>query len=89
MAHPESTCQNCGAPVVAGVGFCEKCGAPVAAKGPQDKQSIGINILSFLFPLIGIILFFVWKNSSPNKAKGAGLWALISIAIGFVSVLLL
>ena len=58
MARLESACQNCSAPVAAGAVFCEKCGAP-AASGPQDKQSAGINILSFLIPLIGIGLFFV------------------------------
>ena len=59
MARLESACQNCSAPIAASAVFCEKCGAPAAASGPQDKQSAGINILSFLIPLIGIGLFFV------------------------------
>ena len=39
----------------------------------------GLGILCFLFPIIGLILFIVWKDSKPLKAKGAGkaaLWCL-------------
>jgi hypothetical protein len=34
-----------------------------------DKAGIGLCILSFLFPIVGIILYFVKKNEEPNAAK--------------------
>ena len=49
-----------------------------------DKQSIGFNILGFLIPLVGLILFFVFKSSSPKKAKGTLLWAGIGFALFFL-----
>lgn len=49
-----------------------------------DKPSTGLNILSFLIPLVGLILFLSWQNSTPIKAKACGKWALIGfcVAIG-------
>lgn len=50
----------------------------------MDKPSTGLNILSFLIPLVGLILFLSWQNSTPIKAKACGKWALIGfcVAIG-------
>jgi hypothetical protein len=52
----------------------------------KEQESIGIaaGALSFLFPIVGFILYFVWKNTSHNKAKQAANIAWISIAISFV-----
>ena len=36
---------------------------------PDDAPSVGFGILSFLFPLIGIILFFAWIGVRPQKAR--------------------
>lgn len=44
----------------------------------------GWGILSFLFPIIGFILYFVWKDTANYKAKQAANIAWISIAISFV-----
>lgn len=52
----------------------------------QEEESIGIGwgIVSFLFPIVGFILYFVWKDTEHNKAKQASSIAWISIAISFV-----
>lgn len=44
-----------------------------------------VNILSFCcIPLLGIILFFVWKDQQPTAAKWA-LWSgLASIGVGII-----
>ena len=47
----------------------------------EDKQSAGFNFLSVLFPIIGFILFFTWKKSTPIKAKGVLSSAFIGLAI--------
>ena len=44
---------------------------------PQDKRSFGWAVLGFFLPLVGLILFFVWKKEKPGNAKKAGLGALI------------
>lgn len=50
----------------------------------DDQLGIGWGILSFLFPIIGFILYFVWKDSYRYKAKQAANIAWVSIAISFV-----
>ena len=51
-----------------------------------EEPSIGIlaGIFAFLFPIVGIILYFVWNDSTPARAKQALNIALISFAISFV-----
>ena len=41
-------------------------------------------MLSFFIPLVGLILFLVWNNESPRKAKACGKWALIGFITGIV-----
>ena len=52
----------------------------------KQEESIGAGwgILSFLFPIIGFILYFVCKDTANYKAKQAANIAWISIAISFV-----
>lgn len=50
----------------------------------EDSIGAGWGILSFLFPIIGFILYFVWKDTANYKAKQAANIAWISIAISFV-----
>lgn len=50
----------------------------------EESIGIGWGILSFVFPIVGFILYFVWKDSSNYKAKQAANIAWISIAISFV-----
>lgn len=47
----------------------------------EEKASVGLAILSFFIPLVGIILFFAKKKSKPKTAKACGIAALTSIAI--------
>lgn len=47
-----------------------------------DIPSVGLNIISFLFPLVGLILFCVFSSTEPNKAHSVGKWALIGFCVG-------
>ena len=51
----------------------------------KDEKSVGLNILSFLFPIVGWVLYFVLKGETPIKAKSCGIWGLV----GFGASLLL
>ena len=51
---------------------------------PADIPSGGFNALSFFFPIVGLILFLVWKDQTPVKAKSCGKWALIGFIISMV-----
>lgn len=49
----------------------------------NGRPSIGLRVISFLFPIIGWVLYFVVK--SPTKAKSYAKWGWI----GFVANLIL
>lgn len=82
-------CSNCGKLVSDTDKFCQGCGAPLNrnftpnnnSNNPKsiDKNNPGYNILSFLYPIVGLILYIVWKDDYPIRAKGCGKWALISV----------
>ena len=55
----------------------------------QDIPSIGLNILSFFVPLVGLILYVVNVDSKPVMAKAIGKWALIGFIVGIVGSVLL
>lgn len=50
--------------------------------------NIILKIVCLLLPLVGIILYFVWKNSAPVKAKSsitfAGIGFIINIIFAFL-----
>ena len=50
----------------------------------NDESSVGLNILSFLFPIVGFILFFAMKAKTPYKAKACGKWGLIGFGVSLV-----
>lgn len=56
---------------------------PLQQNGKYDEVNVGLCILSFIFPLVGWILYFVYKNNYPIKAKACSKWAWISIAVSF------
>lgn len=50
----------------------------------KDKLKIGWAILSFIAPIIGIILYFCWKVETPKRAMSALKIALISWGVSFI-----
>lgn len=50
----------------------------------EDKSNGGLNLISFFLPLVGLILFLIWQDDYPLKAKGCGKWALIGVVTSFV-----
>ena len=59
-------------------------GQPYRSSNPQDAPSGGIAALGFFFPLIGLILYLVWKDETPLRAKSAGKGALAGFITGIV-----
>ena len=54
----------------------------------MDLERVGWMVIGFLFPIIGLILWLVWKEEYPSRAKCCGLGALISVIVAIVLVLL-
>lgn len=55
----------------------------------EDKLGIGIGILCLLFPIVGWVLGYVWREKSPAKAKQATMLGTIGFVSGFCLNLIL
>lgn len=50
---------------------------------PKDEGSTGgWAVLGFFFPIVGLILYLVWRDTKPLSAKAAGRGALIGFVVG-------
>ncbi len=43
---------------------------------PMDAPSPGMAALGFFFPIVGLILYCIWKSDRPQRANSAGKGAL-------------
>ena len=50
----------------------------------QDARSGGFAFLCFLFPIVGLILYLVWKDTLPLRAKSCGKGAIIGVIVEVV-----
>ena len=74
-------CRNCGKEIDDDVKFCPHCGTNLTQEQdyyqPMDQQvrkeedapSFWFALLSFIIPVVGLVLFVVWRNDYPLKAK--------------------
>lgn len=77
-------CKNCGAEIDDNAYVCPKCGVLTGGNKTikaDDAPSKGFAVLSFFIPLIGLILYFVWKAEYPQKARSCGKGALIGVCV--------
>lgn len=54
---------------------------------PYDAPSLGWGLVSFLIPMAGLILYLVWKNESPLKAKSCLQGFIASIVLEVICIL--
>ncbi|MCR1985048.1 zinc ribbon domain-containing protein [Blautia coccoides] len=76
-------CKNCGAEIDDKAVVCLKCGAAAGndggiTAGIKDDGNLGWGLLGCCIPIVGLILYLVWKDTKPNTAKMAGKGALIA-----------
>ena len=77
-------CSNCGNKLNGNEDICLKCGVMVkknTTNNTEDKPLVILNILSFLNPVVGLILYLSLKSSTPNRAKKCGKYALIGTIV--------
>ena len=76
-------CSKCGKELIDEAVVCIGCGCSVANTSfANDKRSLAYALIGFFFPIVGLIIWLMWKDSSPLKAKSAGKGALISVILG-------
>lgn len=85
-------CQSCGAETKEKQELCTNCGTRLIANQvnasnvvvEEDNPSGLLNAVGCCFPLVGLILFLVWKDNKPMTSKAIGKWALIGFIVGTV-----
>ena len=55
----------------------------------QDNGGFLWGLLGFCIPVVGLILFLIWKDQKPKTAKAAGIGALVSVIIYVVAYILI
>ena len=56
---------------------------------PEDNGGILWGLLGCCIPIVGLILFLVWKDTKPKTAKAAGIGALVSVILAVVFYVIL
>lgn len=92
-------CRYCGKQIEEDARFCPYCGSALQEErqapppqqryvDPNDAPSGGFAVLGFFFPVVGLILFLVWQDTMPRRAKSCGKGALTSVIVSASLVLL-
>ena len=78
-------CKNCGNQIEDNAATCPSCGASQNTT-PQVTDNGGFlwGLLGCCIPIVGLVLFLVWKDTKPKTAKAAGIGALVSVIIGIL-----
>ena len=64
--------------------------APAAAGSVSEEHaSTGMKVLSFLIPIVGLILFLIDKDNKPVAAKEELIWAGIGFGVGLLSYIVI
>ena len=80
-------CKNCGAEIDDLATICPRCGVYQETK-PAVVDNGGFG-WGFCIPLVGLILFLVWKDTKPKTSKAAGVGALVSVIVLVVFYILM
>ena len=64
----------------------------IIGANPNDIPSTGLNIICFLIPVVGLIIYLIEKDKAPKKANAAGkaaIWGVgISFLLGVISIII-
>lgn len=54
---------------------------------PNENDNGGFlwGLLGCCIPLVGLILFLVWKDTKPKTGKAAGIGAIVGVVLGILS----
>ena len=81
-------CEKCGEVVKDKAVVCINCGFSLQSNTESDVNNEpldgGVKFVSFCFPIVGVILYFVHANSAPQKSKDACHMALWGVGIGIL-----
>ena len=85
-------CKNCGQEIDNNADVCIHCGVATGNRdstfSKKDEPSHLPGIAGCCFPLVGIILYFLWKDEKPKSASLVIKWTLAGLALGVIGFIL-
>ena len=75
-------CKNCGNQIEDNAATCPSCGASQNTF-PQVTDNGGFlwGLLGCCIPIVGLVLFLVWKDTKPKTSKATGIGALVGVIL--------
>lgn len=75
-------CKKCGKEIDDKATICPSCGVSQETK-PEvvDKGGFGWGLLGCCIPIVGLVLFLVWKDTKPKTSKAAGIGAIVGVVL--------
>lgn len=73
-------CSHCGKELADAAVVCPACGCAQSGydtSKSKDSSNAGYGVLGFCIPIVGLILWLIWKDEYPLRAKSTGTGALI------------
>lgn len=79
-------CTRCGKEYPEGATVCMGCGCPINTVNTvkNDSSAFGFGVLGFFVPVAGLILWLIWKDERPKRAKALGIGALVGVIVNVV-----
>lgn len=87
LAEGVNFCSNCGTKKIGKSAAQEGStndDVPADAVTGQGDGCVGLIILSFFLPIIGLVLYLVWNEQHQHKAKPCGKAALFGFIVGII-----
>ena len=75
-------CKNCGKEIDDNAVVCPHCGVIQKEELVQNTVDNGgflWGLLGCCIPLVGLILFLVWRDTKPKTSRAAGIGALVGV----------
>lgn len=88
-------CTKCGKELMDEAVICPGCGCACAnttayqSVAAEDAPNTGFWVLGFFFPIVGLILYLVNRETKPKAAASAGKGAIVGLVVGVVASVLL
>ena len=82
-------CNHCGKEIANEADVCINCGRSVTGQGVGSsakarRVNVGLCILCFFIPIVGVIYWAIMRDDDPKQANACGIVALISTGIQVV-----
>lgn len=84
-------CRYCGKDISDDSVVCEYCGKDLQSTGAKANDSANIlwAVLSFFIPIVGLVLYLVWRTEKPETARVCGIGTLIGFGARIIVPILM